>query len=88
MFLLYNLSLRAPIWPIGVGGPRVRPVRAHSSYATLLVRGRALVLNGLMLFTDTYKMRDRNAQSRLSEVVSSFGKILQHLFAVLFVNKS
>jgi hypothetical protein len=24
----------APIWPIGVGGPRVRPVRTHSSYAT------------------------------------------------------
>ena len=23
-----------PIWSIGVGGPRVRPVRAHSSYAT------------------------------------------------------
>jgi hypothetical protein len=34
MFLLYSLSLGAPIWPIGVGGPRVRPVRAHSSYAT------------------------------------------------------
>ena len=24
-----------PIWPIGVGGPRVHPVRAHSSYATV-----------------------------------------------------
>ena len=24
----------APIWPIGVGGPRVLPVQAHSSYAT------------------------------------------------------
>jgi hypothetical protein len=34
MFLLYSLSLGAPIWPIGVGGPRVRPVRTHSSYAT------------------------------------------------------
>ena len=34
MFLLYSLSLGAPIWPIGVGGPQVRPVRAHSSYAT------------------------------------------------------
>ena len=34
MFLLYSLSLGAPIWPIGVGGPRVGPVRAHSSYAT------------------------------------------------------
>jgi hypothetical protein len=35
MFLLYSLSLGAPIWPIGVGGPRVRPVRTHSSYATV-----------------------------------------------------
>ena len=34
MFLLYSLSLGAPIWPIGVRGLRVRPVRAHSSYAT------------------------------------------------------
>jgi hypothetical protein len=34
MYLLYSLTLGAPIWPIGVGGPRVRPVRAHSSYAT------------------------------------------------------
>jgi hypothetical protein len=34
MFLLYSLSLGAPIWPILVGGPRVHPVRAHSSYAT------------------------------------------------------
>jgi hypothetical protein len=34
MFLLYSLRPGAPIWPIGVGGPRVRPVRAHSSYAT------------------------------------------------------
>ena len=34
MFLLYSLRLGAPIWPIGVGGPRVLPVRAHSSYAT------------------------------------------------------
>ena len=34
MFLLYSLSLGGPIWPILVGGPRVRPVRAHSSYAT------------------------------------------------------
>jgi hypothetical protein len=25
-FLLYRLSLGAPIWPIGVGGPRVLPV--------------------------------------------------------------
>jgi hypothetical protein len=33
-FLLYRLSLGAPIWPIGVGGPRVLPVWAHSSYAT------------------------------------------------------
>ena len=33
MFLLYSLG--APIWPIGVGGPWVRPVRAHSSYATV-----------------------------------------------------
>jgi hypothetical protein len=33
MFLLYTLSLGAPIWSIGVGGPRVRPVRTHSSYA-------------------------------------------------------
>jgi hypothetical protein len=31
MFLLYSLSLGGPIW---VGGPRVFPVRAHSSYAT------------------------------------------------------
>ena len=30
----YSLSLGAPIWPIGVGGPRVLPVQAHSSYAT------------------------------------------------------
>jgi hypothetical protein len=36
MFLLYSLCLGAPIWPIGFGGPRVRPVRAHSSYATQL----------------------------------------------------
>jgi hypothetical protein len=34
MFLLYSLSLGAPIWPIVVWGPRVRPVWAHSSYAT------------------------------------------------------
>jgi hypothetical protein len=34
MFLLYRLSPGAPIWPIGVGGPRVLPVWAHSSYAT------------------------------------------------------
>jgi hypothetical protein len=34
MFLLYSLSLGAPIWPIGVGAPRVRPVWTHSSYAT------------------------------------------------------
>jgi hypothetical protein len=34
MFLLYSLSLGAPIWPIGVRGPRVRPVWTHSSYAT------------------------------------------------------
>jgi hypothetical protein len=34
MFLLYSLSLGAPIWHIGVGGPRVCPVRTHSSYAT------------------------------------------------------
>jgi hypothetical protein len=34
MFLLYRLSLGAPIWPVGVGGPRVLPVWAHSSYAT------------------------------------------------------
>jgi hypothetical protein len=25
----------APIWPIGVGSPRVCPVRTHSSYATV-----------------------------------------------------
>jgi hypothetical protein len=30
----YRLSPGAPIWPIGVGGPRVLPVWAHSSYAT------------------------------------------------------
>jgi hypothetical protein len=35
MFLLYSLSLGAHIWPIGFGGPRVLPVRAHSSYATV-----------------------------------------------------
>jgi hypothetical protein len=34
MFLLYHLNLGAPIWPIEVGGPRVLPVWAHSSYAT------------------------------------------------------
>jgi hypothetical protein len=34
MFLLYRLNLRAPIWPIEFGGPRVLPVWAHSSYAT------------------------------------------------------
>jgi hypothetical protein len=34
MFLLYRLNLGAPIWPIEVGGPRVLPVWAHSSYAT------------------------------------------------------
>jgi hypothetical protein len=34
MFLLYRLRLGAPIWPIQVGGPRVLPVWAHSSYAT------------------------------------------------------
>jgi hypothetical protein len=34
MCLLYRLSLGAPIWPIEVGGPRVLPVWAHSSYAT------------------------------------------------------
>jgi hypothetical protein len=34
MFLLYRLRLGAPIWPIEVGGPRVLPVWAHSSYAT------------------------------------------------------
>jgi hypothetical protein len=34
MFLLYRLSLVAPIWPIEVGGPRVLTVWAHSSYAT------------------------------------------------------
>jgi hypothetical protein len=34
MFLLYRLSLGAPIWPIEVGGPQVLPVWAHSSYAT------------------------------------------------------
>ena len=39
MFWLYSLSLGGPIWPIGVGGPRVCTVRTHSSYATaLLVR--------------------------------------------------
>ena len=37
MFLLYGLG--GPIWPIGVGGPRVRPVQAHSSYATEFVPG-------------------------------------------------
>jgi hypothetical protein len=35
MFLLYRLNLGAPIWPIEVGGPRVLPVWAHSSYATV-----------------------------------------------------
>jgi hypothetical protein len=30
----YSLSLGAPIWPIGVGGPRVLPVQDHSSNAT------------------------------------------------------
>jgi hypothetical protein len=34
MFLLYRLNLGAPIWPIEVGGLRVLPVWAHSSYAT------------------------------------------------------
>jgi hypothetical protein len=37
MFLLYRLRLGAPIWPIEVGGPRVLPVWAHSSYATGLL---------------------------------------------------
>jgi hypothetical protein len=35
MFLLYRLNLGAPIWTIEVGGPRVLPVWAHSSYATV-----------------------------------------------------
>jgi hypothetical protein len=35
MFLLYRLNLGAPIWPIEAGGPRVLPVWAHSSYATV-----------------------------------------------------
>jgi hypothetical protein len=26
MFLLYRLSPGAPIWPIGVGGPRSEPI--------------------------------------------------------------
>jgi hypothetical protein len=34
MFLLYRLNPGAPIWPIEVGGPRVLPIWAHSSYAT------------------------------------------------------
>jgi hypothetical protein len=34
---LYRLNLGAPIWPIEVGGPRVLPVWAHSSYATGLI---------------------------------------------------
>jgi hypothetical protein len=37
MFLLYGLG--GPIWPIGVGGSRVRPVQAHSSYASDFVPG-------------------------------------------------
>jgi hypothetical protein len=37
MFLLYRLRLGAPIWPIEVGGPRVLPVWAHSSYATVFM---------------------------------------------------
>jgi hypothetical protein len=39
MFFLYSLSLQAPTWPIGVRGPRVLPVRAHSSYATVITSG-------------------------------------------------
>ena len=41
MFLLYSLRPGAPIWPIGVGGPRVCPVRAHSSYATGVEKAEA-----------------------------------------------
>jgi hypothetical protein len=44
MFLLYRLNLGAPIWPIEVGGPRVLPVWAHSSYATAM-KHRALIEN-------------------------------------------
>jgi hypothetical protein len=35
MFLLYSLSLGAPISPIGVGGSRVRPVWTHSRQGLL-----------------------------------------------------
>jgi hypothetical protein len=35
MFLLYRLSLGAPIWPIGVGDPRVLPVWAHIVFTPL-----------------------------------------------------
>jgi hypothetical protein len=60
MFLLYRLNLGAPIWPIEVGGPRVLPVWAHSSYATggaqygkFVLRGGDIGLSILMLVVQT-----------------------------------
>jgi hypothetical protein len=47
--LLYRLSLGAPIWPIGVGGPRVLPVWAHSSYATGLTRSLIRKITPLLI---------------------------------------
>jgi hypothetical protein len=33
-----------PIWPIGVGGPWVCPIRAHSSYATVITKHNAHII--------------------------------------------
>ena len=58
MFLLYRLRLGAPIWPIEVGGPRVLPVWAHSSYATGL-ETKVVLLEGLCRFFNLFNFLNR-----------------------------
>ena len=47
----YSLSLGAPI---GVGGPRVLPVRAHSSYATELRIVTYCILVNMIIFNSCF----------------------------------
>ena len=63
MFLLYSLRPGAPIWPIGVGGPRVRPVRAHSSYATEEIMTVKEILHELAI--TIYKARQLDSVAQL-----------------------
>jgi hypothetical protein len=58
MFLVYSLSLGPPFGPLGVWGPWVLPVRAHSSYATVIMYLRNFMTTwGILVMFDLVRAR-------------------------------